>query len=168
MTITQAIESHLRELEVARSYETVRAYKNGLNCFCDFLQEEGLDPAQKQPVILHEEHIRRFLIYMKGRGLAASSRQLYLSGLKSFLEYLTWEKLAHIDLRQTMRYAKKLVPQTGYRLPQFPKDDIEKVIAYALDMPAHPPAEERQPREQGQASAAEGRPRKKAASKETA
>ena len=143
-TIQQAIENHLAELLTARSAQTVRAYRNGLKCFVAFLLAESLSPDQDAPAVLYEKHVRGFLIFMQQRGLAASSRRLYLAALKSFLEYLTWERLAHIDMRQTERFIKKLAPDPGHRLPQFPKDDIEKVIVYAADLHRRPHAEERQ------------------------
>ena len=143
-TISQAIREYLEEFETARAAETVRAYRNALHRFCDFLRHEGIDPDVESPRLVQEQHPRQFLVYLKQEGLADSSRRLYLAGLKSFLEYLTWEGLAHINMRKAMRYANKLTPKTGYRLPRFPKDDIEKVIGYAQSMHEQPADDQRQ------------------------
>src|SRR6266508_850874 len=43
-TISDLISTYLRSVERARSKHTMRAYKNGLQVFCETLRKKSLDP----------------------------------------------------------------------------------------------------------------------------
>jgi len=137
MTIAEAVEKYLLELAEGRAQETVRAYRNGLAQFLQALIDNDLDPGKISPESLEAKHVRAFLTLLAKNELSPATRQLYMTALRGFLEFLSWEDLVHIDMRQVERVVKRL-PKAGYRLPQFPRDQIEKVIFYAQDLAQKP------------------------------
>jgi site-specific recombinase XerD len=128
ISITASIQDYLRELSGARSAGTVRAYKNGLAHLEALLRKAIIDPDATTPSQLSEDHALSFINRLQQLKLAPATQKLYMAALRGYLEYLEWQKLASIDLGQVVRFSKRRLPNTGQRLPQFPKDEIEKVI----------------------------------------
>jgi integrase/recombinase XerC len=64
------------------------------------------------------------------RVYAASTERLYIQAVKGFYQYLAGEKLAEINLPRLELLIKKRSRRSGQRLPQFPREDIEKILDY--------------------------------------
>jgi len=145
LSISQSTAAYLQELSGNRSAGTVRAYRIGLAHFLILLTDLGLDPARAQPAALNEAHALQFLTYLQDLRLSSASQRLYTTALKGFLEYLTWQKLAgEINLAQIERFVQKRLPRPGQRLPQFPRQEIDTLLDYALSLGKNPSAEARQ------------------------
>ncbi len=129
-TILEAHDQYLAELGGNRAAETVRAYRNGLAHFLAALDTASVDPAAQAPDVITTDHVRAMLAALAARELAPATRHLYVAALRGFLEFLSWEDLVHIDMHKVERVSQRL-PRAGYRLPQFPRDEIEKVLASA-------------------------------------
>ncbi len=142
MTITESIEAYLESLAEARSEHTLRAYRNALQAFSAVLEAHGLSPEEDAPQSLTLTSINWFAAALKS--YAAATEQLYLTALKGFFEFLVAEDLTPLNLTQVQRRIRLRARRPGQRLPQFPKEDIEKVIEYAkylTSAPAKDPAE---------------------------
>ncbi len=134
-SIRQTTVAYLRELSGARSAGTVRAYRNGLAYFLETLGASGLDVDGEPPSALSDEQALDFVSRLQEQHLSPATQRLYMSALKGYLEYLAWKKLApEIDLAQIARFARRRLPRTGQRLPQFPRQEIEAVIDYAQSL----------------------------------
>jgi len=129
MNVQQAIEAYLQSIAEARSQHTARAYRNALAAFSAVLAERGQPPEETEPQALTLACIAWFAAAL--RPYAPASEQLYFTALKGFLEYLVAEGLSPLNLTQVQRRIRLRARRPGVRLPQFPREDIEKVIEYA-------------------------------------
>ena len=142
-TIAEAIEKYLLNVRAARSEHTARTYANALSVFCRVLIERWQDP-QKTPVSkLNEDGIAWLAAYLKT--FSSATEQLYLIATAGFYEYIAAEQLAEINLPRLRLLIRQRSRRPGVRLPQFPADDIERIIAYMSDpsrLPQQRPEEE--------------------------
>lgn len=133
-TITDAIHAFIDSVALARSANTTRTYRNGLEVFQAVLVEHKLDP-QKTPVRqLKEESIVWLATALKGH--APTTERLYLTAASSFYEYLVAENMAAINLPRIRLLIRQRARRPGQRLPQFPRDAIEKIVDHMLALPA--------------------------------
>jgi integrase/recombinase XerC len=125
-TISQVIAKYLDVVKLTRSEHTMRAYKNALNVFAEVLVEKWLDPATTPVDKLTEDVVSPFAIYLKS--YAPATEHLYLQAAKGFYEYVDSERFAEINLSRVRTLIRQRSRRPGIRLPQFPSDDIEKLL----------------------------------------
>ncbi len=128
-TITQAIEKYLRSVEQARSSNTVKTYRNGLQNFLDTLNSHKIRPESVLVMDLSEDSIAWLAEDLKTESPA--TERLYLTAVSGFFEFLAAEKLAEVNLPRIRLLIRQRARRPGIRLPQFPKEDIEKVLEFA-------------------------------------
>jgi site-specific recombinase XerD len=127
-TISQAISAYLDSVALARSNNTARTYKNALRAFKSVLQERWLDPESTSIENLSEDSITWFAEFLKI--FSAPTERLYLTAVSGFYEYLAAERLAAINLPRLKLLIRQRARRPGIRLPQFPVEDIEKVLEF--------------------------------------
>jgi len=127
-SLQAAIDAYLDSVALARSENTVRTYANALHAFALMLQEQGIDPEQTHVSRADERWIADFAQYL--RHYAASSESLYLTAANGWYEYLDAQQLAEINLSKVRLLIRRRGRRRGRRLPQFPREDIETVLAY--------------------------------------
>jgi integrase/recombinase XerC len=125
-TISQVIAKYLDVVKLTRSEHTMRAYKNALNVFSEVLVEKWLDPAITPVDKLTEDVVSPFAIYLKS--YAPATEHLYLQAAKGFYEYVDSERFAEINLSRVRTLIRQRSRRPGIRLPQFPSDDIERLL----------------------------------------
>jgi site-specific recombinase XerD len=126
--ISQVIAKYLDVVKLTRSEHTMRAYKNALNVFTEVLVEKWLDPAATPVDKLTEDVVSPFAIYLKS--YAPATEHLYLQAAKGFYEYVDSERYAEINLSRVRTLIRQRSRRPGLRLPQFPSDDIEKLLEH--------------------------------------
>jgi integrase/recombinase XerC len=131
-TISETISAYLDNVQLARSQNTARTYKNALNVFQSVLQEYWLDPETSPIEKLTEEAISWLATYLKN--FSAPTERLYLTAVAGFYEYIAAERLADINLPRMRLLIRQRARRPGIRLPQFPADDIERVLAFAANL----------------------------------
>ncbi len=131
ITIAEAMEKYLQTIKLVRTDHTARAYRNALNVFSKVLVEKWLDPQATPVDKLTEDIVSPFAIYLKS--FAPATEQLYLQAVKGFYEYLDSERLAEINQTRVRALIRLRARKPGIRLPQFPAEDIEKVLEYVND-----------------------------------
>ena len=141
-TIIQTITAYLDSVRLSRSLNTYRTYRNGMQSFVLVLQENGVDTDKAPTSSLSEEAIVWFSDSLKD--LASSSERLYLTAATSFFEYVAAENLAEINLPRIRLLIRQRARRPGVRLPQFPNDDIERVLDYMLTLGDQPVSDEMQ------------------------
>lgn len=125
--IHTAISSYLETVRLARSKNTHATYSFALQAFQELLSARGLSPAD--PVsALSEDSISWFADYLKHQSPA--TEHLYLQAVKSFYKFLAAERLADINLPRLDLLRQQHARRPGIRLPQFPADDIERVLRH--------------------------------------
>jgi integrase/recombinase XerC len=134
LTIVQACQAYLESITLSRSSNTARTYRNGLNMFLLTLSKHGIDADKVPAKDLEEDAIIWMSTALKES--APTTERLYLTATVGFFEYLTGEKIAPVNLPRIRLLIKQRARRPGQRLPQFPRDSIEKVLQYVDQLPA--------------------------------
>ena len=131
-SIHSAIQLYLEFVTGARSPNTARTYHNALQVFCTVLQDHGLSPDHAPPTDLLEDAIAWFASGLKV--YAPATERLYLTAAMGFYEFLAAERLASPNLPRLRLLIRQRARRLGVRLPQFPQEDIEKVLEYVQNI----------------------------------
>ncbi len=128
-TIADALAAYLDTINLARSANTARTYRNALRAFKNTLAEHDL-PADATPLhALNEDAVAWFATALKP--LAPATERLYLTAVAGFYEYLAAEGLLPVNLPRVRLLIRQRGRRLGLRLPQFSREAIERVLAYA-------------------------------------
>ncbi|MBL6983104.1 MAG: tyrosine-type recombinase/integrase [Anaerolineales bacterium] len=139
MLISQAIAAYLDSVNLARSDNTVLTYTKAMRAFAEVLTNNNHPPDETIISELVEDAVLWVVSAMKDH--APSTERLYLTAVTGFYEYLVAEQLCEINLPRLRLLIRNRARRPGQRLPQFPREDIEKVLLYALKL-AEQPAED--------------------------
>ncbi len=136
ISIRSAIDSYLSSVALARSSNTTRTYRNGLAVFLSVLEEHKIKVDETPVSSLPEDAIAWLAAALKDH--APTTERLYLTAAVGFFEYLAAENLAAINLPRIRLLVHQRARRPGIRLPQFPHDDIDKVLDYAESLSGRP------------------------------
>lgn len=130
VTIKDAISGYLDEVRLARSKNTHDTYTFALQSFTEMLVSKGVhleSPAATTP----EKAIAWFATHLKQQ--SPSTEQLYLHAAMGFYKYLEAERLADINLPRLQLLIQNRARRPGLRLPQFPAEDIGRLLDFVQD-----------------------------------
>ena len=130
-TIREAIANYLETVKLARSQHTARTYSNALNVFQQVLKKHKLDPETSPIDSLTEDAIAWFVTALKD--YSPATEQVYLQSVTGFYTFLAAERLSDINLPRLGLIVKQRARRPGIRLPQFPANDIERVLNFISD-----------------------------------
>jgi len=136
ITIQRAIEMFLENISLARSKNTADTYKFALRAFTALLADNKIDAKSAPVASLSEDAIGWFAAALKGH--APSTERLYLQAATGFYEFLAAERLASPTLPRLKLLVRQRARRIGQRLPQFPRDDIEKVLEFVSSLTPYP------------------------------
>ena len=139
-TILQSIESYLDSISLARSENTARTYRNAMQSFRATLADHGFPVTSTSIEEIQEDAVAWFAADLKAFSPATES--LYLTAVTGFYEYLVAEHLVDLNLPRVQLLIHQRARRPGIRLPQFPRDDIEKVLEYAKGIAKTPVEDE--------------------------
>ena len=126
VTIAESFKDYLESIKYARSENTHLAYSSAIKFLWLTFESHDIDPEVDGVEFINEEIITWFAYDLKG--YSASSEQLYITAAKGYLEYLIAEDLSNINLSKVKLLIKQRTRKPGKRLPQFPTDDILKIL----------------------------------------
>lgn len=129
LSIRQAVQDYVKIIAASRSAHTMRSYRNGLNLFVTVLQENGMDVNVTPASDVTEEALLWFIDTL--RHLAPASERLYLTAVKGFYDYLVADNITNINSSRIKMIIQQRARRPGIRLPQFPRQEIDRVIEYA-------------------------------------
>ena len=132
LTIAQAAAAYLDSVKLARSQNTAKTYKNGIELFLRVLGDQGLQPEKEPIKNLQEDAITWLAADLKDH--APTTERLYLTAATGFFEYLAAENLCDVNLPRIKLLIRQRARRPGQRLPQFPADSIDQIITHLLDM----------------------------------
>lgn len=130
-TIQEAIANYLETVRLARSQHTARTYSNALNVFQQVLKKHKIDSETSPIDTLKEDAIAWFVTALKD--YSPATEQVYLQSVTSFYTFLAAERLSDINLPRLGLIVKQRARRPGIRLPQFPANDIERVLNFISD-----------------------------------
>jgi len=131
-SVAQAIELYIESIKDARSIHTARTYKTAMHAFKDFLDSRKPPTEQLEISRLEEDVVAQFATALKE--LSPATEQLYLTTLAGFFEFLVAERLADVNLARVRLLIRKRARKPGIKLPQFPQEQIDKTINYAINL----------------------------------
>lgn len=126
-TITKAIQQYLDSVSQARSPRTASTYKNALRSFQTTLANHGLEPEKCAVNQLKESTIAWFATDLKV--FAPATESLYLTATAGFFEFLAAEELVPVNLPRLRLLIHQRSRRPGQRLPQFPRNAIDEILA---------------------------------------
>ena len=130
ISIRQAAEAYLQSVQSARRWNTYKSYKNAINKFLDLLIQNNISIIN-HPETLPDESIIWAIEALNDYSIA--TERLYLTAISGFFEFLFAEKITSPNLPRIKSLITRRARRQMQRLPQFPKDDIEKVLDYAIN-----------------------------------
>jgi site-specific recombinase XerD len=136
LSITSVIAEYLDVVKLARSQNTALTYAKALKEFKKVLAKAKIDPETSPASGLTEDHISRFAMHLKA--FAPATEQLYVRAIARFYKYLAAERLAEINLPRMDLLIEQRTRKPGIRLPQFPTNDIERVLDFVSEINSLP------------------------------
>ncbi len=131
-TISDLISTYLRSVERARSKHTMRAYKNGLQVFCETLRKKSLDPDTTPIQKLTEEPFAKFIEHLAV--YTPATERLYLQAVKGFYLFTDAEKLIDVNESRLKVLIKQRARRPGTRIQQSPIEEIEALLERIQDV----------------------------------
>lgn len=131
-TLDHAVAIYLDSVALARSENTARSYKNALNAFKIMLNEREPPVTINDVNQMPEDAIAWFASWLKG--YSPATEQLYLTAVAGFFEFLVADRLADPNLPRLRLLIRQRARKQGQRLPQFPREDIENILDYAINL----------------------------------
>jgi site-specific recombinase XerD len=135
-TISSVISEYLDVVKLARSQNTALTYGKALKEFKKVLVKAKIDPETSPAEKLTEDMISRFVMHLKS--FAPATEQLYVRAVARFYKYLAAERLAEINLPRMDLLIEQRTRKPGIRLPQFPTNEIERVLEFVSDITSMP------------------------------
>ena len=132
ITIQTAMTEFVDMLRRSRSANTALSYAKSIAYFNQILQNEGLDPATTPISQLQEDAVSWLLEALKY--FSPATEQLYIVAVKRFYHFVAARRWAEINLPRLNEFILQQARRPGQRLPQFPRNDIEKVLEYASNL----------------------------------
>lgn len=139
ISIQTACDQFIQIIKSSRSENTALTYAKGLRVFCLTLKKARINIDQTPANQISVEMLVKYLDNLKT--FSPATEQLYITTVVRFLHYLVAEGLININLIRVKQIVRIRSRRPGIRLPQFPREDIERVINYFLPPKAPLPDE---------------------------
>ena len=133
-SISSVITEYLEVVKLARSQNTALTYGKALKEFKKVLVKSKIDPETSPASALTEDMISKFVMHLKS--FSPATEQLYVRAVARFYKYLAAERLAEINLPRMDLLIEQRTRKPGIRLPQFPTNEIERVLDFVSNIPS--------------------------------
>ncbi len=127
-TIAEAAKLYIKSLQISRSDNTRDTYGFAMRAFTAMLVDKDINPETTPVSALEEEAVSWFSAELKK--LSPATEKLYLQATVGFYEFIAAERLHSPNLPRLRLLVRQRGRRAGQRLPQFPRDDIEKVLEH--------------------------------------
>lgn len=136
MFISECIQKYLNSVKLSRSANTFRTYTNAMNLFSDVLSANEIKTEESEVDALPEESVIWVLNALKD--FSSATEQVYITSVVGLFEFIAGENLAQVNLPRVRLLIKQRARRPGIRLPQFPKNAIDRVLEYATALVSEP------------------------------
>lgn len=135
-TISDAMREYLESKAQSRSPKTAETYRFALKRFLSVLRDEGVTYELSPAASLSEDMVTPFIKMLSTQAVA--TERLYLDALIDFFRYLEAENYMLVNIER-LRYLVRIHGRKRpVRLPWYPDEQVEKLIAYALNLVNEP------------------------------
>ncbi len=139
-SVAASVAMFIDGVRLSRSPNTALTYKTALSAFLGSLKRSGVDPETVASRRAQEAWLASFADYLKR--YSPATERLYLAAVRAWFEYLAAEGLAEVNLPRLQQLIRQRARRPGQRLPQFPRQAIETMVAYALRLKHAPHKDE--------------------------
>lgn len=136
ISLQQACQNYLNGVALSRSANTARTYANAMRAFLDMLERDLASPSEIAAAQTQVDWVGRFAQELKR--YAPATERLYLSAVAGFYEFLAAESIADVNLPRMRLLIRQRARRPGQRLPQFPREQIERVLEYTARLAVRP------------------------------
>ena len=127
------MQDFLDMVKRSRSPNTALSYAKGISFFAQVLGKHDISVEKTTIDQLTEDAIPWLLDALKD--FSPATEQLYTIAVKRFYNFLSAHKLSEVNTPRLNEFIIQQSRRTGKRLPQFPREAIEKVLAYIQSPP---------------------------------
>ncbi|MDP2976530.1 MAG: tyrosine-type recombinase/integrase [Anaerolineales bacterium] len=131
-SIQSAMSDFVDMIKRSRSPNTALSYAKGLLFFAHVLEEHKL-PVDKTPVTHLSEDVVPWLLDSL-EDFSPATEQLYTVAVVRFFNFILARKLSDINIPRLREYILQQSRRPGQRLPQFPREDIERVLDFVIQI----------------------------------
>jgi len=132
VTISEAMNQFLATIQRAKSKHTWLAYKNAMQVFGSSLRKRKLNPDSTPIRQLTETEFAKLIDSLTP--YSAATEQLILQAVKGFYLFAASEKLLDVNQSTLVVLIRQRARTPGKRLPQFPEDDMRKLLTQVQDV----------------------------------
>lgn len=133
ITISQAIAKYIESISLARSRNTTETYRFAMSSYSDLLADHKIDIENTPVSDLDEAAIAWFAAALKDH--TPATERVYLQAAAGFYRFIAAERMASPNLPRLQELIKQRSRRQGQRLPQFPREEIESVLAFVSKTP---------------------------------
>jgi site-specific recombinase XerD len=126
MTIQEAIEHYLTQIKRSKSRHTTASYRQGLQAFAACMGQAQINFAEVEVSTLSPAWVEQFLKQLQKQ--AVPTEQLYTTAVAGFYRYVAAKEWATLNLA-TLDFEIGQRRSQGRRLPIFPEDQVEALVA---------------------------------------
>jgi integrase/recombinase XerC/integrase/recombinase XerD len=127
MNISNAVNDWLAVVGSSRSKATYETYKIAMNSFLESIAGDGIK-LSSDVSRLKEKHIGTFAAYLKP--MSSSTEKVYLTALYGFFRHTNAEELTTFNMDAVRDIIKTRSRKIKPRYPEYPYQEINKVIAF--------------------------------------
>ena len=133
LTINETVQLFFASLQITHSESTKVTYGFAMQAFASLLAKKGINPVTTPVSELEEEPVSWFSTALKD--LSPATEELYLQAVARYYEFLYAEQLHSPNLSRIHAFIRNRGRKSIRKLPQFPRDDIDKVLDFILTLP---------------------------------
>jgi integrase/recombinase XerC len=134
LTIAESVQLFFASLQISRSESTRDTYGFAVRAFTALLAEKSIDPETAPVSALEEDAVIWFSTALKE--LSPATEELYLQAVARYYEFLYAEQLHSPNLSRIRLLIRNRGRNPGQKFPQFPREDINKVLDFVQTLPA--------------------------------
>jgi integrase/recombinase XerD len=146
MILSEAMNLSYESAISIRSFNTAKTYRFALKAFLEFLATQNIPDASPIEEI-NMEHFIRFPAWLAANKYSKKTINVYVAGVKFFLDWLVINGTISPDYSETLRYemaVKQVSRKRESRLPRTPeKGAVEKIIGVIKSINEPTPRKER-------------------------
>jgi len=141
ISLKHAIDQYKRVISESRSQNTARSYSQAITKFVVLLTESNINPNTTTISSCSESWIIDFINEL--RDYSPATEQLYLTAVLGFYEFLASEYELELNLARVRALIRRRQRRVPLKLPQFPRENIEKLIEAVITAARFPQDDDR-------------------------
>lgn len=128
-TIQETLDAYLDDLTVQRSSNTVRTYRNAINAFTEFLDNNGIDTQKAMASAINSKWATHFIDSLRGH--SSASKQVYSYAVLGWLKFVEKQGIVEFDFESIRRLQRELRDSSPDQSFAQNHEDLSRFVGYA-------------------------------------